>query len=332
MASYIRRRKFLATLLGAAATWPLAVRAQRGERMRWVGVLIAMNADDQGKARVAALVQRLRELGWVEGRNIQFEVRWLGGDAGRAGGYAAELVRLSPDVLIANGPTVLDLQRETSTIPIVFVQVPAPVELGIVSSLARPGGMTTGFTHFEFDIAGKWLELLKEISPSIRRVAFLVLPEHPATPGFLRTAGVVAPALGLEVISMGIHDVPEIERAISAFAHEPNGALVVPPSTPASSYRKSIIQSAARYSLPAMYCYRYHVKDGGLISYGPDDETAQYSRAADYVHRILKGEKPSTLPVQAPTKYELSINLKTAQALGLEIPPALLARADEVIE
>jgi ABC-type uncharacterized transport system substrate-binding protein len=192
--------------------------------------------------------------------------------------------------------------------------------------------MTTGFTHFEFEIAGKWLELLKEISPSSRRVAFLVLPEHPATPGFLRAAGSVAPALGLEVISTGIHDVPEIERAISAFAREPNSALVIPPSTPASSYRKSIIGLAARHRLPAMYCYRYHVRDGGLISYGPDDETAQYSRAADYVDRILKGEKPADLPVQAPIKYELSINLKTAKALSLEIPPSVLARADEVIE
>ena len=327
----MRRRAFIAAL-GAAAAWPFAARAQQADRMRRIGVLMALNADDQGRARVAALVQGLRELGWVEGRNIQFDVRWLGGDTGRANAYAAELVRLSPDVLIANGPTVFDLQRETSTIPIVFVQVPAPVELGVVPSLARPGGMTTGFTHFEFDIAGKWLEFLKEISPSIRRVAFLVLPEHPATPGFLRSAGSVASPLGLDVVSMGIHDVPEIERAISAVAREPNSALVIPPSTPGASYRKSIIGLAARHSLPAMYCYRYFVRDGGLISYGPDDETAQYSRAATYVDRILKGEKPANLPVQAPVKYELSINLKTARALGLTVPPALLAGADEVIE
>jgi ABC-type uncharacterized transport system substrate-binding protein len=328
----MKRRAFMALLGGAAAGFSLAARAQPAEPIRRVGVLMAMNADDQGKARVAALVQRLRELGWVEGRNIRFDVRWLGGDAERAKTYAAELVRLSPDVLIANGPTVLDLQRETSTIPIVFVQVPAPVELGVVPSLARPGGMTTGFTHFEFEIAGKWLELLKEIAPGIRRVGFLVLPEHPATPGFLRAAGSVAAQLGLEVAAMGIHDVPEIERAISTVAREPNGALVIAPSTPGASYRKTIIGSAAQHGLPAMYCYRYHVRDGGLISYGPDDETAQYSRAAAYVDRILKGEKPATLPVQAPTKYELSINLKTAKALGLAVPPTLIARADEVIE
>jgi putative ABC transport system substrate-binding protein len=328
----MKRRAFITLLGGAAAAWPLAARAQQGERMRRIGVLIAIRADDQGKARVAALVQGLRELGWVEGRNIRFDVRWLGGDSGRARDYAAELVRLSPDLLVANGPTVLDLQRETNTIPIVFVQVPAPVELGVVPSLARPGGMTTGFTHFEFAIAGKWLELLKEISPSIRRVGFLVLPEHPATPGFLRSAGSVTSALGLEVIPMGIHDVPEIERAVSAIAREPNGALVIAPSTPGASYRKSIIGAAARHSLPAMYCYGYHVRDGGLISYGPDDETAQYSRAAAYVDRILKGEKPADLPVQAPTRYELVINLKTARALGLDVPAMLLARADEVIE
>jgi putative tryptophan/tyrosine transport system substrate-binding protein len=326
-----KRREFI-TLLGGAVAWPLAARAQQAERGRRVGVLMAVNPDEQGKARVAALTNRLRELGWVEGRNIRYDVRWLGSETARARAYAAELVRLSPDLLVANGPTVLDLQRETSTIPIVFVQVPAPVELGVVASLARPGGMTTGFTHFEFDIAGKWLELLKEISPRTRRVAFLVLPEHPATPGFLRTADRVAAALGLTVFPIGIHDVPEIERGISGFAGEPDSALMIAPSTPGTAHRKSIIAGAAHYGLPAIYCYRYYVKDGGLISYGPDDETAQYSRAAAYVDRILKGEKPGELPVQAPTKYELVINLKTAKALGLEVPPTLLARADEVIE
>jgi putative ABC transport system substrate-binding protein len=326
----MRRREFIAGLMLPLLT--RAALAQRDERMRRIGVLMATFADDRGKARVAALVQQLRELGWVEGRNIQFDVRWLGDDTARATVYAAELVRLSPDVLIGNGPTVLDLQRETSTIPIVFVQLPAPVELGVVPNLARPGGMTTGFTHFEFAIAGKWIELLREISPSIRRVAFLVLPEHPATPGFLRAAGSFASPLGLEVIPVGIHDVPEIEHGISAFAREPNSAMVIPPSTPGASHRKSIIGLAARHSLPAMYCYRYYVRDGGLISYGPDDETAQYSRAAVYVDRILKGEKPADLPVQAPTKYELSINLKTAKALGVAVPEPLLVRADQVIE
>jgi ABC-type uncharacterized transport system substrate-binding protein len=328
----VRRREFIALLGGVAVAWPLAARAQERGRVRRVGVFMAVNADEQGRARVAALTERLRELGWVEGRNIRFDVRWLGSETGRASEYAAELVRLSPDLLVANGPTVLDLQRATSTIPIVFVQVPAPVELGVVPSLARPGGMTTGFTHFEFDIAGKWLELLKEISPSSRQVAFLVLPDHPATPGFLRTADRVAASLGLGVIPIGIHDVPEIERGISSVAREPNSALVIPPSTPGASHRKSIIAAAAHHGLPAMYCYRYYVKDGGLISYGPDDETAQYSRAAAYVDRILRGEKPGELPVQAPTKYELSINLKTAKALGLIVPPKLLALADEVIE
>ena len=271
-------------------------------------------------------------MGWAEGQNIQIEIRWGEGDADRIRSYAAELVAQNPDVLVANGgPPVSEFHRLTSTIPIVFVQVPDPVELGLVTSLARPGGNITGFTHFEFTIGGKWLEVLKVISPRINRITFLLPPEHPAWPGFLRTITAAASSVGVTVTPGGIYDAAEIEGTIETFAREPNGGLLVLPSPPTTVNRDLIIALAARHKLPAIYPFSYFPERGGLVSYGVNTVDLT-RRAASYVDRILKGEKVSDLPVQAPTKFEFVINLKTAKALGLDIPPTLLATADEVIE
>jgi putative ABC transport system substrate-binding protein len=324
------RREFI-TLLGGAATWPLAASAQQPDRMRRIGVLMNLAADDaEGQARIAAIVQALQRLGWSDGRNVRIDYRWAAGDAGRFHKYAEELLALVPDVILASAtPSIQALQQATRTVPIVFAIVADPVGAGFVDSLARPGGNVTGFTPFEYGISGKWLELIKELAPRVTRVA--VLRDLTIGLGQLGAIQSVAPSLGIELRPVNVRDADEIERSIAAFAQGSNGALIVTASTSAIIHRELITTLAARNKLPAVYYTRYWVAGGGLMSYGPDFRD-QFRQAAAYVDRILKGEKPADLPVQAPTKYELTINLKTAKALGLTVPPTLLARADEVIE
>ena len=327
----MRRREFI-TLLGGAAAWPLAARAQQGKPMRRIGVLMNLAIDDsEGQTRITAFVQGLQQLDWSVGSNLRIDYRWGAGDAERFRRYAAELVALAPDVILASGATVTALQQVTRTIPIVFAQVTDPVGLGVVESLARPGSNATGFTPSEFGISAKWLELLKEVAPGVTRAAVLRDPIVTAGPAQLAAIQGVAPSFGVELKPVDIRDRSAIERALASFARSPNGGLIVTVTPAAAVHRHLIITLAARHRLPAVYGYRYFVMDGGLISYGPDT-IDQYRRAAGYVDRILKGEKPADLPVQAPTKYELVINLKTAKALGLTVPDSLLARADEVIE
>jgi putative tryptophan/tyrosine transport system substrate-binding protein len=328
----MKRREFI-TLLGGAAAWPLAVQAQQREKMRRVGVLMNLTADDpQSPVRLAAFLQGLQEAGWTDGRNVRIEYLWGANDVERSRNYAAELVALAPDVILASGSAaVAALQQATRTLPIVFVTVVDPVGSGFVDSLARPGGNITGFPLFEYGISGKWLELLKEIAPPVTRVAVLRDPALASGGGQLGAIQSVAPSFGVEWSPVNMRDAGEIERGVTAFARSPNGGLIVTGSTLATLHRDLIVALAARHRLPAIYPQRYYLTGGGLISYGADT-TDPYRRAAGYVDRILKGEKPADLPVQAPTKYELVINLKTARALGLEVPPTLLARADEVIE
>jgi putative ABC transport system substrate-binding protein len=329
----MRRREFISLLGGAAAAWPLATRAQQPERMRHIGVLTGLAADDpETQARNAVFLQSLQELGWTDGRNVRLEYRFAAGDAERIRRYAVELVALAPDVILASGAVnVGPLLQATRTVPIVFVNVADPVGAGFVDSLARPGGNATGFIQFEYGLSGKWLELLKEIAPRVTRAAVLRDPAISAGTGQFGAIQAVAPSLGLEASPVNVRDAPEIERAVSAFARSPNGGLIVTGSALVVLHRDLIVMLAARHKLPVVYFARYFVTSGGLISYGPN-VVDQYRQAAGYVDRILKGEKPADLPVQAPTKYELVINLKTAKALGLEVPPTLLARADEVIE
>ena len=328
---YMKRREFI-TLLGAAAAWPLAARAQQPERVRRIGVLMNIAADDpEAPVRVGAFAQGLQELGWTIGRNLRIEYRWSAGDADRIRGYAAELSALSPDVIIAyGGAHAAAVQQAAPTVPIVFLSVNDPVAAGLVASLARPGRNATGFTALEYGTSPKWLELLKQIAPGITRAAVL----RPANIGGVGQLGAIqaaAATLGVELSPVGLRDVGEIERSVAAFARGPNGGLIVVASALATVHRELIIALAAKHRLPAVYPFRYFVTAGGLISYGPD-LTDQFRRTASYVDRILKGDKPADLPVQTPTKLELAINLKTANALGLEVPPTLLARADEVIE
>ena len=329
----MRRREFITLLGGAAAAWPISTRAQQSERLRRVGILMSVAANDpEGQARIVVFLQGLQQLGLIDGRNVRIETRWTSGTAEDARKYAAELVALAPDVILGAGSfTVGPLLQATRSIPIVFVHVPDPVAAGFVDSLARPGGNATGFTQFEYSTSGKWLELLKEIMPSVTRAAVIRDPAITAGIGQFSAIQAMARSHGVEVSPVNVRDVSEIERVISAFAREANGGLIVTGSALAQIHRKPIITLAARYKLPAVYFDRFWVTDGGLISYGPDLRE-QYRRAAGYVDRILKGEKPADLPVQASTKYELVINLKTAKALGLTVPPSLLARADEVIE
>jgi putative ABC transport system substrate-binding protein len=328
----MRRRDFL-TLVGSTTAWPLAARAQQPDRMRRIGVLVSLAADDQeAQARLAAFLQGLQQLGWTVGRNVRIDYRWGGGDAERIRGYAAELVALAPDIILASGGvTMAPLQQATRTVPIVFASVIDPVGAGYVASLARPGGNATGFTQFEYGISGKWLELLKEIAPGVTRAAVLRDPATAAGIGQLGAIQSVAPAFGVEVSPIDVRKAGEIERAVAAFARGSNDGLIVVPAALAIVHRELIITLAARHRLPAVYPLRFFVTSGGLISYGSDSIDA-YLRAAGYVDRILKGEKPADLPVQAPTRYELAINLKTAKTLGLNVPSALIARADEVIE
>jgi putative ABC transport system substrate-binding protein len=329
----IGRRELLAALGGAALAWPFAAHAQQNERVRRIGVLMAMTADDpESQARLAAFAQGLQQSGWTVGQNVRVDYRWSSGNADNMRKYAAELVALAPDVILAHSSAaVAPLLQATRTVPIVFTTVADPVGAGYVDSLARPGGNATGFLVWEYSIAGKWLELLKEIAPHVTRVAVLRESAIAAGPGQFGVIQAAAPSLGVELRPVDTRDAGEIERAITAFAQGANGGLIVTGSPQALFHRGLIVALAARQRLPAVYFGRYFVTDGGLISYGPDF-VDQFRRAAAYVDRILRGEKPADLPVQAPTKYELVINLKTAKTLGLEVPPTLLARADEVIE
>ena len=329
----MNRREFIMLLGGAAAAWPLAARAQQGGRMRRVGVLQNLASDDPAEqARLMAFGQGLQELGWTIGQNVRIENRWSAGDPDRIRRNTEEMVALAPDVILASGNAgVAPLLQATRTVPVVFVIVPDPVGAGFVDSLARPGGNATGFIAYEYGPSGKWLEVLKEIAPGVTRAAVIREPALASGPGQFAAIQSIAPSLGVEVSPVNVRDAGEIERAITAFAHSPNGGLIVTGSALVGLHRHLIIALAARHKLPAVYVERTYVAAGGLISYG-SDFLDQFRRAAGYVDRILKGEKAADLPVQAPSKYSLVINLKTAKALGLDIPPTLLARADEVIE
>jgi ABC-type uncharacterized transport system substrate-binding protein len=333
MSARISRREFTALGAAAALAWPLAARAQQGERMRRIGVLMNLATDDpEAPARVAALAQGLGELGWTVGRNVMIDYRWGAGDVERIRKHAAELVALAPQViLVTSSQAVAILLQATRTVPIVFVGLPDPVGAGFVNSLARPGGNVTGFLGFEYGMAAKRLELLKEVAPRTTRVAMIRDFTTAAGAGQFGAIQTAAPSVGVELSPIDVRDAGEIEHAVGAFARSPNGGLIVTGGPLAALHRDVIIKVAARHRLPAVYTGRPFVTGGGLISYGADI-VDQFRRAASYVDRILKGEKPADLPVQAPTKYELVINLKTAKALGLEVPPTLLARADEVIE
>jgi putative ABC transport system substrate-binding protein len=333
MASHIGRRKFLTTLVGGAVAWPLSARAQQPERMRRLGVLQPLPVDHpDAQARHTAFLEALRQLGWTDGRNLRIEARWSAGDPAITRKHAAELVALAPDIIVAIGSAgAAAMLQATRSVPIVFVIVPDPVGSGFVESLAQPGGNATGFMMFEYDLSAKWLELLKQIAPDVMRAA--VLRDAALTAGIGQFAVIqsVARSVGVDVRAINLRDAAELERSIAAFAQAPNGGLILTASALSAVHRDLIISLAARFKLPATYQERSYVAAGGLVSYGPNF-LDQHRRAASYVDRILKGEKPADLPVQAPTKYELVINLKTANALGLTVPSALLARADEVIE
>ena len=330
----MRRREFITILGGAAATWPLPARAQHSEQMRRIGVLQGGGDTDDPRSQpnITAFLQTLQQLGWADGRNVKIDYRWPAADADKTRKYAAELVALAPDVILAmSSPALVSLLQATRTVPIVFVGVADPVGAGFVDSLSRPGGNATGFMLFDYSLSTKWVELLKEIAPGVKRAAVLRDPAIASGIGQWGAISSAAPSLGVEVSPVNVRDAPEIERGVAAFARSGNGGLIVTGSPLSLVHRDLIITLAARHKLPTVYFLRRFVTDGGLISYGPD-QVDQSRRAAGYADRILKGEKPADLPVQTPTKYELVINLKTAKALGLTIPPVVLARADEVIE
>jgi putative ABC transport system substrate-binding protein len=329
----MKRRDFITLLGSGVAGWPLGARAQQVDSARRIGILMHYSQTDrEGQVRIAAFLDTLQRLGWAEARNVRIEYRWSAGDAGREKAFAAELVRSRPDVIVVAGWTALaELHRLTSMIPIVFTQVSDPVDSGFVASLTRPGANISGFQNFEPAIGGKWLGVLKEAAPSMQRVAVLFSANSAATVAFLRAAEAAAPALAVEVTGVDVHGDVEIERAIAGFASLPDGGLIVTSHPNFVANRGLIILLAARHRLPAVYPFRYYATEGGLMSYGPD-QIDQWRGAATYVDRILRGEKPGELPVQAPTKYELVINLKSAKVIGLNIPPAFPLRADEVIE
>jgi putative tryptophan/tyrosine transport system substrate-binding protein len=329
----VNRREFITILSGAAAAWPVATRAEQREQVRRIGVLLPAAADDLiFQARIAAFHQGLALSGWIIGSNVRIDTRWATSNATEIRRHAAELAALAPDVIMASGSsTVGPLLQASRTVSIVFTIVADPVGAGFVDSLSRPGGNVTGFMDFEYSISGKWLELLKQIAPNVTRVAVLRDPTQGSGTSQFAVVQAVAPSLRVEVSPVNIREVRETERAVAGFGRSPNGGLILTASGSAFGHRDLIIALAAQHNLPAIYFQRLFVEAGGLISYGPD-QIDQYGRAAGYVDRILKGEKPADLPVQAPTKYELVINLKTAKALGFDVPPMLLARADEVIE
>ena len=333
MAIDIRRRQFISALAGTAVTWPLGAHAQQPDKMRRISFLMSIaESDPEAQLWVAAFRKGLEELGWTDGRNVRIDYRFGGGDATVMPKLAKELIERRPEVIVAaTYSAVTAVRQQTLSIPIVFVQVLDPVAAGFVTNLARPEGNITGFTNFEPSIGAKWLQAIKDCAPSISRVAFVFDPANASWTAFLRPIEAVAPSFGVLLTPAGVSNVEEIERNIGAFAHEPNGALIVLPAPTTVAHRGSIIAMAAQHRLPAVYPYRFFVTDGGLMSYGvnvPD----LYKQAASYVDQLLKGAKPADLPVQLPTKFELAINLKTAKALGLTIPPTLFARADEVIE
>jgi putative tryptophan/tyrosine transport system substrate-binding protein len=329
----MQRRAFITLLGSAAAAWPFSARAQQTERMRRIGVLMSVAADDpEGQARLTVFVQALQQFGWTDGRNMRIDVRWGAADADRNRKYAEELVALAPDAILAASSSAFEaLQRATRTVPIVFVTITDPVGAGYVASLAQPGGNATGFSIFEYGVIGKWLELLKQIAPGVTRVAVLRDPTISAGAGQFGAIQTAAPSFGVEVNPVNMRNADEIEHTIAGFARSANGGLILTAGPWGTVHRELIVTLAARHKLPAVYYERYFVTGGGLISYGPH-MIDQYQRGAGYIDRILKGEKPADLPVQAPTKYDLAINLKTAKALGLTVPPSLLSRADEVIE
>jgi len=327
----MKRRQFISLLGGAAAAWPLAAHAQQTDRVRRVGVLMGIADDPEGQARVMVFRQALQALGWTEGRNVQFIYRWSAGDVVHARQFAKELLDLRSDVILTNStPVTVAVRDTTRTTPTVFVQVSDPVTAGVVQSLAQPGGNLTGFTNFEPSIASKWLESVKRVAPNITRVAYLFNP-NTAPLFYARAVETAAPLLSVKPFAAAVHNAAEMERVIEQFARESDSALLVLPDLFTATNRQSIVALAARHRLPAVYPFRYFVAGGGLMSYGIE-LLETYRQAASYVDRILKGEKPADLPVQAPTKYETVINLKTAKALGLDVPASVLARADEVIE
>jgi ABC-type uncharacterized transport system substrate-binding protein len=329
----VKRREFIMLIGGAAAAWPLAARAQQAGGMRRIGVLEPLAVDDpEALARVTAVAQGLQQLGWTAGRNVRIDYRWGAGDPDRIRQQAAELAALAPDAVLTSGTsTTAPMLQATRTVPIVFVAVVDPVGAGYVDSLARPGGNATGFTNFEYSMGAKWLELLKEIAPAVTRAAVIRDPDFSQGAGQFSAVQTAAPSLGIEARPINVRDPGEIERAIAAFARSGNGGLIVTGSGLAGVHRHVLISLAARHKLPAVYFERYFVTAGGLISYGTS-VVEQHRLAISYVDRILRGEKPADLPVQAPNKYELVVNLKTAKAIGLAVPDSLLARADEVIE
>jgi putative ABC transport system substrate-binding protein len=334
MAVSIGRRQFVTGLSGTAVAWPLAARAQQGERVRRIGVLMSTAADDAlGQTYIAAFAQGLQQLGWKVGTNVRIDTRWGAGDTERFRKYAADLVASAPEVIVGTAASIVgDLQQATSTVPIVFVTTIDPVGSGLVASLAHPGGNITDFTAYEFSLSAKLLELLKEIAPAVKRLAVVRDPSVPAGSGGFAAIQTAAPSFGVELTPVGVHDASEIERGITEFARGSNdGLIVVGPGSSIQTHRGLIVALAARHRLPAVYPSPAYASDGGLICFGAD-ATDQFRRAAEYVDRVLKGEKPADLPVQAPTKYVLVVNLKTAKALGLTVPQSILARADEVIE
>jgi ABC-type uncharacterized transport system substrate-binding protein len=329
----MQRREFIRLVGCAAVTWPMAVNAQQAERVRRIGVLTGTSENNaEAQARHAAFLQRLQELGWAEGRNVRIDARWTAGDAAVTHKYAAELVALAPDViLVGGGSSIGAVLQATRSVPVVFAFIPDPVGSGFVESLSQPGANATGFMQFEYSLCGKWLELLKEVAPAVTRAAVLWDPSIPAGIGQFAVIQSVAASVGVEVRAINVRDADEIERAVSAFARLPNGGLIVTGSALSAAHTGLIVALSAKYKLPTIYFERNFVVAGGLISYGADFRD-QYRQAAGYVDRILKGEKPSNMPVQAPTKYDLVINLKTAKALGINVPTSLLSRANEVIE
>ena len=329
----MRRRDFFKVIAGSAVGWPLSARAQRPDAMRKIGMIMGFpEGDPQARPRVNAFLAALQELGWNDGGNIKMEYRWAAGEADRIRAAAADLVAQAPDIIVANGSEVTSAVKSyTRAIPIIFVQVSDPVGLGVVESLARPGGNVTGLTHFEYSVSEKWLQLLKEIAPSVSRVVVLLNSSNPAANGHYRAIEAVVRPLGVQTKLADVKDAAEIEDAISSLTSEPNGGLIILPDNVTLIHRERIVAAAARHRLPAMYPYRYFVAAGGLVCYGVD-VTDLFKRAASYVDRVFKGTKPADLPVQGPIKFDWVTNLKTAKALGLTIAPTVLARADEVID